>query len=144
MSFIEGINEGISKNQLEGAVLDIERSLNKELAGLRVDKRQLEGKTIKSAHNEWDEIILIFDDGTYFMAEAENDTYDGLSLSLSIMNIYDAHKHGLLSDEKHQELEDAKKAARVVDDEKEGVVSLNNAIALLGADTVKKLVNVQE
>jgi hypothetical protein len=138
----EHINKEIAKNKLEIDAEVIREDLKEELRALCVDRGELEGKTIKEAHKGWDSIALIFDDGTYFIIEAYDDRYDeGITVAFPAVSIDNAHKWGLLSDEKYQVLKESEKEVDHAHREKEGVTELNNAIANLGLDAVKTLVN---
>jgi hypothetical protein len=140
------LNKEIAKNKLEieaeAEAEAIRKALKEELRALCVDREELNGKTIKEVHKGWESFTLIFDDGTYFIVGAYNDHHDeGLTVSFPVISIDDAHKWGLLSDEKYQASKDAEMKVNHVWYEKEGVTQLNNAIAHLGIDAVKTLVN---
>jgi hypothetical protein len=80
---------------------------------------------------------VLFTDGTYIVAETE----DGSPMDSEIMNISEGYQYGLLSEGEHQTLLIAEAAVGCVRDESNGITELNNAIAHLGIDAVKTLVN---
>jgi regulator of replication initiation timing len=136
------LNKEIAKNKLEIDAEVIRDRIKEELKASCVDREELGGKTIKEVHKGRDSIALIFDDGTYFIIEAYDDRHDeGIIVCFPAVAIDNAHKWGLLSDEKYQVLKGAEKESNKAWYENEGVTHLNNAIANLGLDAVKTLVN---
>lgn len=141
------LNKEIENNKVEIETEAVRDALNEELNALCVDRENLKGKTIKSVSKGFDAFTIIFDDGTYFITEVYQD-HDYVSIGFPSMDIHEGVKCGLLSAEKYQVLEDAEKKAKESYQKayakRDGVIELNNAIAHLGIDAVKKLVNVKE
>jgi len=136
-NLITSVNAEIANTQLEAKVTNIRKFLHSKLKMLQADWRHLHGKTIKESHTDGDRFTVLFTDETYIVVEAE----DRYSLDSEIMDISDGFKYGLLSESEHQELEVAEAAISGVRDEANGVTELNNAIAHLGIEAVKTLVN---
>jgi hypothetical protein len=134
---ITSVNAEIANNQLEEKVANIRAALHSGLKMLRADWQHLHGKTIKESHKDGVSLTVLFTDGTYIIAETE----DGSSLASEIMNISEGYQYGLLSKDDHQTLLLAEAAVGCVRDESNGITELNNAIAHLGIDAVKTLVN---
>jgi hypothetical protein len=127
-------------DKVEATVANIRVAIDKELRALKVAHHEVEGKTIKLTHKDWDIFTFIFNDGTYLIFEPEVH-YEDIVMHFPVMSIPDAVKYGLLSEEKQQALKDAESTAKEARNKSEGVIELNNAIANLGLDAVKKLVN---
>jgi hypothetical protein len=134
---ITSVNAEIANTQLEEKVANIRAALHSSLRMLSADWRSLHGKTIKESHVDHDSFVMLFTDGTYVVAETE----DGSLLESDAMSINEGFEYGLLTAGDRQTLEEAEAATNRVLDETNGVTELNNAIAHLGIDTVKTLVN---
>ena len=135
-NLIESVNAEIANNQLEEKVANIQAALHLRLKMLRADWKNLHGKTIKELHTGYGSLTVLFTDGTYIVVETEDGPLDS-----EIMDISKGFEHGLLSKAEHQELLLAEAATDGVRDKNTGEAALNNAIAYLGIDTVKILVN---
>jgi hypothetical protein len=136
-NLITNVNAEIANTQLEEKVTNIRKEMHSTLKMLKADWRHLRGKTIKESHTDCDRFMVLFTDGTYIVVATESE----YSLTSEIMAISEGFECGLLSDDEHQTLMIAEADTACVRDEKEGVTLLNNAIAHLGIDAVKTLVD---
>jgi hypothetical protein len=134
---ITSVNAEIANTKLEEKVNIIQAVLHSKLKMLQADWENLHGKTIKESHTDWCSLTVLFTDGTYIVAE----TGDGSRLDSEIMDISEGFEYGLLSKAEDHELMAAQAAAGPVRDEKNGITELNNAVAHLGIEAVKTLVN---
>jgi len=134
---ITSVNAEIANTQLEEKVTNIRREMNSTLKMFKADWRRLHGKTVKESHTDCYSLTVLFTDGTYIVAEAE----DGSPMDSEIMSISKGVEYGVLSKAEHQILLLAEAAVDRVTDKSNGVTELNNAIAHLGIDAVKTLVN---
>ncbi len=137
---ITSVNAEIANNQLEEKVTNIQAALHSKLKMLAASWHSLHVKTIKECHKDYGTLTLLFTDGEYFVAKADDDA----QMEFTTMDLFDGFKYGLLSEDEHQELKLAEAATDCVRCTNTGVSALHNAIAYLGIDAVKTLVNMEE
>jgi hypothetical protein len=125
-------------NDLNKAAEDASHEVYLELARRQLDVDQLEGKTIKSAFNDWSSLTIIMDDGTYIVC----DTDDGQKISglqMPVMEREEGHRLGLVSEDKYKAWKKAQRIARAAYAKSKGAAHLKEAIAHIGVDGIKDL-----
>ena len=129
---ITRVNAEIANNQLEEKVNNLRADLHSRLRMLQADWRSLNGKTIKESHTDYGSFTLLFTDGTYIVATG--------ALDSEIMDISEGFEYDLLSEAEHEALVVAEEAAGHVKYKQSGETALTKAIAHLGIEAVKTLV----
>ena len=136
-NLITNVNAEIANNQLKEKVDNIQTALYSKLRMLKADWQSLHGKTIEESHTNSSSLTVLFTDGTHIVVETEDDS----PMYSTTMTISEGFQYGLLSKDEHQTLKVAEAAIGCVRDKQSGVTELNNAIAHLGIEAVKTLVN---
>jgi hypothetical protein len=102
--------------------------------------KKLNGKTIKaSSYNEYRALILIFDDNTYVKIKPECDDDGGLALETENITVEDLRRLGLVKETDWLHYLSQQQAHADTKTQRWGHQQLANAVANLGRDEVKKL-----
>ena len=141
-NWIDRINEHAAKAAIEKRATDAHTAVCEHLKTLEVKKtNELAGHTVRKTVRTSNSVILLLDGLKHVKLQADSDYDQGVYLENWPLTADEGIKCGLVPEELSDELCQARAALQVMREEAAGRSQLEQAIALMGKDKVKELLD---